>query len=305
MTHKPIHIYWHVYPSNTGRDIMEDQADLLVSSGLYEACQSLTIGIIAGKKIFTRAKKTLLKILSDNKSNDKIVFLRSGKNVGEYLTLRKIYEDCVDPAIWNPDAKPDQTSQAKAHDSDDYILYFHTKSASIDVNKDPIWFWHKFMWRKAMEFFTIQNWQQCISVMNKDKSIGLCGAFVRSKNLNDYTESEKKCYEKRQSVYGKIHKITHIRRSTRISGSFWWSRCDHIQNIPLKYYKNLLPLNELGEQSRLSHEQFVMKSSLPYYAYSCCDNRHFNNLRTAYGRKLLYIQKVFNDIWFNMFKIEE
>ncbi len=95
------------------------------------------------------------------------------KNVTEfeYPTLNKLYEHAI-----NEDA---------------YFLYIHTKGAA-----NPCQFSDD--WRNYMEYFTIENWQKCVDMLEKFDSVGVNFQYEPYKHY---------------------------------SGNYWWSKSSYLKTL--------------------------------------------------------------------------
>ena len=143
---KKIAIFYHLWPNNNnGMDkvwplIFDDQMHKLRYSGLYDACESIHIGVNADT---VELPYTF----------DKFKIQYNDYYYDEMDTLKSLYKFCVD----NPDYK---------------ILYFQCKGTyrltvsdvhkSISVNS----------WRLYMEYFNILKWKECIELLNDYDTVG-------------------------------------------------------------------------------------------------------------------------------------
>lgn len=135
--------------------MMTEQFRLLLSSGLYQACDKLYIGIVdsANKKPDNGIEwvNYFWKIDTDKK----IEIVVYPTNHDETNTLKWIRD-------------------YSANNPGDYILYFHTKGIThfTEPTED---------WRKYMEYFVIENWKDCIQKLNE--GFDCCGVIWNTKTI--------------------------------------------------------------------------------------------------------------------------
>jgi hypothetical protein len=129
--------------------MMTEQFRLLLSSGLYQVCDKLYIGIVD-----TLNKKPVNGIEWVNyfwkiDTDKKIEIVVFPKNNEQTDTLKWI----INYSKANPD---------------DYILHFHTKGIThfTEPTED---------WRRYMEYFVIENWKDCIQKLNE--GFDACGVM--------------------------------------------------------------------------------------------------------------------------------
>ena len=294
---KYIYIYWLVYIPEKfigiAERIVNEQLSLLKSSLLYDNCKQLTIGVISGEEYFLKIKTTILDGIGSN--TEKIHFIHTKQNLGEGLILRKIYEDCI------------------KSESDDYILYFHTKGMGVSVLNQPLKYVHKFLWRRAAETFLIGNWKKCLNVMDEDPSISICAPFVAhsplarrggSKLCDCMTREQKEDFLNHRNIYNIKHNFNRFLfslRRMRISGNFWWTKTSYIKTIPEDIgYKFTEPANN---GARDYHEMFITKGRIPYFVFSPCDNillsRPIRNSVHSTSKHIFAIQEIFNNLFFD------
>jgi len=259
---KLIHIYWHIYLFGNWTEVVEEQSDLLSSSLLFQNCSKLTIGIIGDEQLTEQAKKIIVGKLGDGYLG-KIIFLYSKENVGEYLTLQKLYKDCMGCQCEN------------------YILYFHTKGVTRYKENKPDLNLFYFYWRNIMQFFLIEKWGDCVNIMNSDPTIDVCGVFFRDKNFTSFSKEEISIYENFIPILNKKHTISHYRKGTldlRFCGNFWWTKTSHVQRISDHFTSSRLkPLTSIRFSKRVWHEQFILSKKAPYFVFSFCDIDYFCN----------------------------
>lgn len=98
------------------------------------------------------------------------------------------------------------------------IFYLHSKGVTRDTNDNSIK-----LWREIMQYFLIEHHELCIKFLNECDTIGI--NVVNLGTLNHRIDDENHCM-----FY---------------SGNFWWSRSEHIRNLPKipEEPKNMIPNN--------------------------------------------------------------
>jgi hypothetical protein len=153
------------------RGMMFEQFAKLKSSGLFDACSKLHIGIV-------------------NQSIDGVQWVRDCWKESDKVEI-EVYPDNLEETrtlSWLRD-------YAKDH-SDEYVLYFHTKS---------IWRYTKNTedWRRYMEYFNIENWRECVQRL--DVEYDCCGVMW---NVD-----------------------TPLGMHPHFSGNFWWAKTSYINKL--------------------------------------------------------------------------
>jgi hypothetical protein len=165
----------HIGNLGRGKEIFLDQMDLIKSSGLYSKTKCIHIGV-AGKALdfcFIDPKITIA-------SHDPVL------TNGECLLLKTMHEYC-------------QTCEPAK------IWYIHTKGARFSNPNEKIYH-NENAWREYMQYFIIENHENCIKTLDE---FDVCGV-------------EWCC------VY------------RNFGGNFWWANSDYIKKIknPMTAKKN-------------------------------------------------------------------
>lgn len=158
-------IAYHIYAYKDYKTMVLEQFRLLITSGLYNACSKLYIGIVIptpfNPSIAKELKEWALHFWSYGGTDIKkveIIVYPDNKEEARTLEWVKNY------SISNPDS---------------YIFYFHTKGITRlnEATED---------WRRYMQYFTIEKWQKCVEKL--DEGFDTCGVlFERNTNLgNEY-----------------------------------------------------------------------------------------------------------------------
>ena len=178
-------------------DIMTEQTRLLFSSGLYQACDKLYVGVNTSPTMkpdsgvewlnrffrFTSSKEI------NGTDNSKVEIVVYDDNKEETRTLMWVR----DYAKENPN---------------DYIFYFHTKGITKlnQATED---------WRHYMEFFNIEKWNDCVDKLNDGWDA--CGVMFNT---------VKSVSTKSGLPLGVF---------PHYSGAFWWAKASLINQLNHKY----------------------------------------------------------------------
>ena len=152
---KPILIYYHTYLVGNFKLLIHEQLLKLFSSGLYENCENIYIGITS------HDQKNTEWVLNLIKNYNKIIPLVYEENNAEKSTLKYLMDT--------------------AKKGDYYFYYFMTKNvytntgAKSSITHEQII--KNELWRVSMEFNTIDRWRECISYL--DEGYGAVGCNYR------------------------------------------------------------------------------------------------------------------------------
>jgi len=144
---KPIDVFYHCWLVNDWQDVITEQFGLIISSGLYDAANSINIGLSGIQSEldkFVKFKRKLFKKCKD--SQVKITTIMSTHNDFEFLTLNWLKQHCDRP-------------------SDSYILYLHTKGISIPMYSDARGC--RDDWRKCMMYWDVEKWKDCVKKLEE------------------------------------------------------------------------------------------------------------------------------------------
>lgn len=130
-----IAIFYHVGQlGHRWKMLYQEQIQSLFTSGLYDACDFIHVGINGNEKLpFV---------------TDKIKFVYNENKVLEADTLSALWKFSYD----NPDYK---------------VLYFHTKGVT-----QPTFNFNVNGWRLYLEYFTIHKWKENIDLLNECDCVG-------------------------------------------------------------------------------------------------------------------------------------
>lgn len=135
-----IHIFIHACTIGHWHEILESQLDRIYQSGLYDACSSISIGVLGTQNVSYFLNKY---------PKVKLLFRIYQREVFERPTLSKLHSFCK----LHPDA---------------FVLYLHTKGVTRGAGNPYIT-----DWRRYMEYFAIDCWRDCIEVLQDFDSCGV------------------------------------------------------------------------------------------------------------------------------------
>ena len=156
------------------KEVLTDQFNNLILSGLYEKADKIYIGLVDKVN-----GSDWVKDYWKEKSKVEIIVYTVNNELADTMKWVRDY------SFKNPK---------------DYILFFHSKGVShFDFPTDD--------WRKYMEYFTVERWQDCVDKLNE--GYDACGVMWNSK-----------------TVYGDF---------PHFSGAFWWAKCSYINTLDHVY----------------------------------------------------------------------
>lgn len=129
----PIHVFIHVCNVGHWEEILEEELARIKTSGLYDACQSINLGVLGNADMHS-FKKKYPKISFLFQSSDMTFFERP--------TLLRLYDQC-------------------RHQPHALVLYLHTKGVTRggDVNVRD--------WTRLLEYFNIDKWRDCVTALTQ------------------------------------------------------------------------------------------------------------------------------------------
>jgi hypothetical protein len=177
-------IFHHSYLVNNWKEIVVEQLELLKISELYENSEQLHFCC------YSEINENIVEffnLIREFDSKNKCTIVIEPYNDSEKLTLIYIQSFCKNSPEKN-------------------VLYFHTKGVTSYIRYGENCVKNILSWRKAMEYFLIENWRKCIPLLNNNDVVGV--------------------------FYGNWeHNITKEIKQY-FSGNFWWSKVSHINNTP-------------------------------------------------------------------------
>ena len=127
-----VKVYYHISMMNNWEEIVKEQISLLVSSGLYDECESVSVGcnglcIERLHELIAPYRKIKIRVYEQSLSTF------------EFPTLRLIEQD---------------------YHEDFYGLYFHTKGVTFPHHSGGKY------WRDYMNHFNIVKWRDAVGKLN-------------------------------------------------------------------------------------------------------------------------------------------
>jgi hypothetical protein len=172
-----IAIFYHIAQIGLGAFVYQQQIHRLYTSGLMEEADYIHFGINGDQELFNVPDKTIVK--RNNNWKEETETLIDLKNFA--------YE--------NPDHK---------------ILYFHTKGVSKSTLIANAW-------RLMMEYFVIDKWEKCVTMLNEYDCVG--------SNLNSVGET----------IWSDGTSTKPVKGTYNFTGNFWWANSKHIQTLDHKF----------------------------------------------------------------------
>ena len=130
--HNKLAVFYHLYQYGDWKNLLAEQSQLLVDSGLVEACEFIHVGV-SGNDI--------------PESFGKFRFVKNEEPwMEETPTLTALKDFCVQ--------------------NDNYsVLYMHTKGVTQPMQST-------YDWRKIMEYFCIEKWQDAVQKLEEHDAVG-------------------------------------------------------------------------------------------------------------------------------------
>lgn len=160
---RKIAIFYHVYQAPGWRSLVEEQINLLFSTDLANRAEVIYVGVNGNEPM-------------DLPGDEFIVNFNSEPWTEETPTLVALKEFCAINPNWN-------------------VLYFHTKGITQNSQETADW-------RKAMEYFCIEQWSACIEKLNTNDAVG--------------------CLYMDDCFFGYF---------PHYSGNFWWAQSSYINRL--------------------------------------------------------------------------
>jgi len=163
--------FWHIGALGDWARIAGEQYAKLRASGLYDASQKIVVGFIGGQD---RLSELTFPMVGDPKFD---LFTTADVEDYEFPTLARLWREAQ------------QTAEP-------FLCYYlHTKGASLAETPRQR---TTEAWRRYMEHFTVENWQDCAAMLSMYDT---CGVELQSE----------------ESHY---------------SGNFWWATSDYLRKLP-------------------------------------------------------------------------
>lgn len=155
---KQILVFAHNYIGNNWFEIVNEQLNKLINSGLYYQADKIYYGA------YSSNKTQLFRFIELVKTKDvrkKIKIVIHPHNDGEKQTLILLQE-----VVKNYE--------------DAYVLYYHTKGVTTlqqHTDKPNLDYKNTESWRHVMEYFNIEQWKRCISEFLKHSFVDTVGCL--------------------------------------------------------------------------------------------------------------------------------
>lgn len=190
--------FYHVLLKNHWQEIVQEQLDCLMNSGLYENAEDITVGAV-GEKLDLELLKGILP------SKFKIIWL--GNNIEQFefptLSWMKFFAD--------------ETKEKSA------IFYIHTKGASFDKSHERGYNGGNY-WRGYMNFYNITNWRNALNEIEINGA-DIVGVKFRDKkstgNPHARPHFSGNFFWTHSDYVKKLPPIDSLNKSDRIEAEFW------------------------------------------------------------------------------------
>jgi hypothetical protein len=170
-----IYGFCHVALIGNGLNVIKDQIKTIKSSGLFEKTNKIFFGVNGNSPLNYSFLKEFGEVIN---------MQQMPINIGEVPTIDFLHGFCTKI----PSSK---------------IWYIHTKGATKRSRQVTAW-------RKYLEYFIIENYQDCIDALD---SFDVCGVEWEMENPN-------------------FKKIWGFNPHKGFSGNFWWANSNYVKNIP-------------------------------------------------------------------------
>lgn len=154
MEQKKIFVFSHNYIALNWHDIVSEQLELLLRSGLYDRATQIFYCCYADNEFDFFKFYNLVKNKDVQK---KITIVNHSVNDGEKETLVFMQRICK-------------------NFPDSHLLYYHTKGVTSKFKNNSLIEKNVVSWRKLMEFFNIEHWDKCIEKLSNHD---VCGVLYR------------------------------------------------------------------------------------------------------------------------------
>lgn len=141
---KKIYGFYHIWLKNHYADIVKEQIDVIVNSGLYDAVEKIYCGVVGDYN-------ELLNLNNILKEYPKFV-------VSEYSTNDNLYEFQTLNIL---------KMKSDAATEDFYAFYIHVKGVSFPESENKIAFYGGEAWRHFMNEYTITQWKRNVDMLDR------------------------------------------------------------------------------------------------------------------------------------------
>jgi hypothetical protein len=145
-----LYVFIHVSTLSCWKQVLSRQLEKIHSSGLYDACDSIQLGVLGDGNL----DEFLFKY-------PKLTILFQSLTLAQYErpTLQAVHQRSVNLAQIAPLS---------------CIFYLHTKGVTRPNNINVT------HWSELMEYFIIEKWKDCVSVLRSTRGVDICGVNYRT-----------------------------------------------------------------------------------------------------------------------------
>ena len=220
-----IYGFMHIAVMGNWKEIVEEQLQIIESSGLRRETNKIIAGITGvqfDEEYYLSEHPDVRNAVPKPFSNGLEHYLKYGKNEGrkakigmeDYIDFLSNYVDII---YYDSDLKKaEKFTLLKLHRfanlvSNSKFWYIHTKGASRPNEKNV------YYWRKYMEYFVVEKYRDCVAALDEYEACG-----------TDWLPSDKERFAKGWGI-SKKKPVPNI-----FAGNFWWARSDYIRKIDTK-----------------------------------------------------------------------
>jgi len=208
-----IKAFYHCYLVNSWRDVIADQVNKVLHSGLYDSCYDITVTVSGSAK----NRKTLIELLKPFPKFVVTAWETEDNGKEELLAMEQIHKF------------------ASKCETNIPIFYFHTKGISREGEKGEQ---PTRAWRKLLDYYNIFNWRANLRVMDQLR-VDMCGILFAVK-WSDVPVLFNEEYRKRKALWlgnywwsnaGYIKKLPDPTKLpfSRSNNDEWISMCNNLQ----------------------------------------------------------------------------
>lgn len=153
---KKIFGFWHLWLTNHFQEVIIEQLQCLMDSGLYDASENIYVGLLGDNQSFRVANKLF-------ESYPKII-------ISEYSTDSNLYEFQTLNIL---------KQHVHTNKENYYVYYIHGKGLSFAKGMNDAGFNGGNLWRQWMNEYTINRWRDNVKML--DFGYEVCGTQIRPK----------------------------------------------------------------------------------------------------------------------------
>lgn len=198
---RKVYGFWHIFAINHYLEIVNEQLSLLVSSGLYDKCDAIYVGVVG------------------NSVDDLLPIFKEYSKI-KISTHKKVFTEYEFPTLSVLDAKAKEQNEEPF-----FAFYFHTKGVTYPNHP------HRHggdMFRAFLNHYVIRLWQKNIDALSSGSDVSGAGWSVESAYPAHYRGN----FWWADSEYiKKLPDIDTLDRTNRFTAEFWIGGASPLPNI--------------------------------------------------------------------------